>query len=120
MAEARPFVARAPRRYYDRPVGLLYRGAYFVCRGLQISEGGMLVGIDLALTRGDQIVVAIILPSGRGVVARGSILYSRKHESGLPAYGLQFVGLDVADRRTVRDYVSAKTREEADRETASR
>lgn len=116
MSGTPKITVRSPRRQYDRPIGLLYRGAYFVCRGLQISESGMLVGVDLALEKGDLVVLAVILPSGHSVVTRGEILYARKLDSGEPAYGLRFVGIAVEDRRIVRNYVSAKTREEAERE----
>ena len=113
---------RAPRRVYDRPLGLLFKGVYFVCQGLEISEGGLLVGVDLALAKGEWVLISLLLPSGSAVVVRGEILYRKPlAEKGvLPQFGLKFLGISVADRRAIRDYVSAKTRSEADLERSQR
>lgn len=112
---------RSPRRVFDRPVGLLFKGCYFVCRGLQVSEGGMLIGIDLALSAGDLVLLSLLLPSSGGTVVRAEILYRHAlSQSGLPEFGLKFLNITVLARRSVRNYVSAKTLDEAELERSHR
>jgi hypothetical protein len=109
---------RAPRRAYGRPMGLLFKGAYFVCLGVQVSETGMLVAIDLAMTKGECALLTLILPGGGSVVTRGEVVNFRsKGDSGLPEFGFKFTEIKISDRRQIRNYVSAKTRLEAEAES---
>ena len=105
---------RSPRRIYGRPVGLLVRGAYFTCQGMLIGEGGILVDLDVALRIGDRVVLSLLLPTGHSACLRGEIVnFHPRGQAGSARYGVRFVDIELRDRRLIRNYVSAKTREEA-------
>jgi hypothetical protein len=107
---------RSPRRTFQRPVGLLVQGRYAVAEAAQISEGGMLILSSSELALKDLIVVTLLLPDGGHAVARAEVLYRRKptQPGGPAAFGLQFLNLPLMKKRIIRNYVAAKTQEEAE------
>jgi hypothetical protein len=107
---------RSPRRTFQRPIGLLVQGEYTLAEAAQISEGGMLILSEYELALKDLIVVTLLLPDGGHAVARAEILYRRKptEPGGPAAFGLQFLNLPLMKRRIIRNYVAAKTQEEAE------
>jgi c-di-GMP-binding flagellar brake protein YcgR len=119
-------VRRTPRRAYVRPVGILSHGSYEVQRGLQLSEGGMLFQSAKDFKAKQQIVATLIIPNGGTVVARGEVIYvnnvnnvnnvNKTKSGGEPHYGIKFSGLSLQLRRLIRNFVSAKTQEEAEAE----
>ena len=109
---------KSPRRAFNRPVGILVNGHYLVVEALQISEGGLLVTSYVELSIKESIVVTLLLPGGGHAAARAEILYRKKPtEKGQPAaFGLQFINLPMMKKRIIRNYVAAKTQEEAERD----
>lgn len=105
---------RSPRRAFQRPIGILVQGEYTVAEAAQISEGGMLIVCEYELALKDLIVVTVLLPDGGHAVARAEILYRRKADGGKAAFGLQFINLPMMKKRIIRNYVAAKTQEEAE------
>ena len=96
-------------------MGVLYRGVFFVAQGLQISESGLLVALDIAFTIGDLALATLILPDGDSVVARCAVVhFGSERRTGLPEYGLSFVNIEITQRRHIRKFVSSQTRREAD------
>lgn len=109
---------RSPRRAFRRPAGLLSGGNYELIHALQISEGGMLVESRARLFAKAKVVVSLIIPGAGPVIARAEVIYIMQSEMGraVPAFGLQFVDLALPERRLIRNYVAAKTEEEAESE----
>lgn len=105
---------RTPRRVYQRPVGLLIDGGYSLVSALQLSEGGTLFVSGSKLKLNSPIVVSLVLPGTGCVVARGELIYERPHPSGGFQYGVRFSELQRPQRRLIRNYVAAKTQEEAE------
>ena len=108
---------RTPRRVYFRPIGVLVHGKYGVQQALQLSEGGMLFQTRQNLEVGNLIVATLILPNGGCVVSRGEIIYLKPAQgSSFHQYGVKFPSLPIQLRRLIRNYVTAKTEEEAVKE----
>jgi hypothetical protein len=119
---------RSPRRAYDRPIGILLHGTYKVYRALQLGEGGLAFATDKKMdvkpnAEGeikDHLVVSIILPGVlEAIVTRAEITY--QNVSGRDFhYGVQFLEMPLHVRRIIRNYVTAKTQEEAEQEILAR
>lgn len=62
----------------------------------------------------DRLVVTIVLPDGRGLVVSGEVIYEIPGIGRSANYGVKFLNLALAHRRMIRNYVSAKTQEEAE------
>ncbi len=123
---------KMPRRLFSRPVGVLCSGRYAVCLALQLSEGGMLIQcsghLGDALRVGQNIIISFILPGGMPISARAEVIYEAPDDlsSEVPAIqepthrlGIKFVPLSLQIRRSIRNYVSAKTQEEVDLDGAT-
>jgi hypothetical protein len=108
---------RTPRRVYVRPIGVLCLGQYEVQQALQLSESGVLFQSSHKFEVKDQVVASLVLPGDGVVVARGEITSERSEANGnLHQYGIKFVPLPLHLRRWIRNYVAAKTQEEAEAE----
>jgi len=108
---------RTPRRVYQRPIGILCQGAYFLAQAHQLSEGGLLFSSDRIFTAGDLIVISLVMPDGGSVVVRAEVIYERPGKRGSPPqYGVRFQSLHIPQRRQIRNYVAAKTQKEAEAE----
>lgn len=107
---------RTPRRVFERPIGVLHHGVYEVAQALQLSEGGMLFISEEKRMIGEFIVVSLVMPTTGCLVVRGEMIYERIHPEGGFQYGVKFTPLQLNQRRVVRNYVAAKTQEEAERE----
>jgi hypothetical protein len=108
---------RTPRRVYLRPIGVLCHGEYEVLQALQLSESGIIFQSPEKFKVKDQVVTSLVLPGDGVVVARGEIINERPEDSGkLSQYGVKFVPLPLHLRRWIRNYVAAKTQEEAEAE----
>ncbi len=107
---------RTPRRSFSRPLGVLWRGQYRVCRAIQISEGGMLFSTTVKIETNDKIVITAIVDSTESLIVSAEVLYEAKGTPGSFSYGVRFIDLPLNQRRMIRNYVSAKTLEEAELE----
>ena len=117
---------RTPRRVFLRPVGILVRGGYRVVQALQLSEGGLLFESEELFVVNEQIVASLILPGGGVVVARSEIIYTKPSAAGAASdssggkkgqhFGVKFAPLALHLKRIIRNYVTAKTQAEAERE----
>ena len=106
---------RSPRRVFRRPVGILVHGVYQVCKALQLGEGGMMAIIDADIAPGTTLVATIFIPGGGFALVRAQVLYGVKTAEGM-GYGMKFEGVPLAQKRFIRNYVSAKTQKEAEQE----
>ena len=107
---------RTPRRVFHRVIGVLMDGEYSPVQALQISEGGLLFRATREFQMQCSIVLSLIIPGGRGIVVRGSVIYEVK--AGQSAdFGVKFDALPIPTKRLIRNYVSAKTQAEAELES---
>jgi hypothetical protein len=98
---------------FNRPMGVLRLGKYDVYQGLQLSEGGFVFETKTAMKVGDPILVSLVLPALISVVARAQVLYISKATESTIQYGAKFTSLQINQRRSIRNYVTAKTEKEA-------
>ncbi len=106
---------RSPRRVFRRPVGILVHGDYQVCKALQLGEGGMMAIIDADIASGTSVVATVFIPGGGYALVQAVVLYRVDSGEG-KAYGLKFENVPIAQKRFIRNYVSAKTQKEAEEE----
>lgn len=68
-----------------------------------ISAGGAFIRSDLLFEIGEELAVAVPLPSGHQVIARGKVVrVSRDGDDGsAPGMGIQFVQLSDSDRDAI-------------------
>lgn len=109
---------RSPRRVFNRAIGLLRDGVYELGEAIQISESGLSFVIEARLQVEDQCVVTLVIPGGGCLVLRGSVITERPKIGRMNSYGIEFLALDLHQRRMIRSYVSAKTQAESELEDA--
>jgi hypothetical protein len=107
---------RSPRRVFDSPVGVLHNGKYRLRLATHLSEGGMMVILDDSYKVKDLVLMTILLPAGGHAIVRAELLYSADLPDGKKGFGMRFQGLQLAQRRLIRNYISAKTQAEAELE----
>lgn len=69
----------------------------------------------------EKVVVTLLLPDGGYAVTRAEPVYEMNNggPDGVSAYGLKFVELPLQKKRLIRNYISAKTAEEAESDAHS-
>lgn len=111
QSQAQPLFRRAyPRRAFQRTVGVLYKGHYFLVRSGEIGEGGMSVLTDMVLTEGESMVVSFQIPGGVFVSLRAEVKSIVKTEkpAGVVLHGLAFSQIEFALKRQIRSFVSSR------------
>lgn len=106
--------ARAPRRSYRRPIGVMVLGKYEICESLVLSENGILFVLASSTTVeiGALLLCTLIMPNGVSLILKAKVVYQKK-VNGQIQVGAGFLNIDPVGRRKVRNYVAAKTVEEA-------
>lgn len=107
---------RFPRRKFHRNVGYLYKGQYNVVECVQIGEGGMMVYSPHAHQKGDCVVVSFMVPGRDFIICRAMVQYPMQDQQGRTLYGMRFIDISFEYRRMLRDFISAKTEDEARQE----
>jgi hypothetical protein len=103
---------RTPRRNHNRLVGLLHAGNYFLVQSHEVSEGGMMLELPLGIAIGENILVTLLVPKTMvHILARAEVIYRLDDEKNkdFSKTGIQFIALDSAKKRLIRDYVSSKS-----------
>lgn len=103
---------RHPRRSFVRSIGILQSGTYDLGMAMEVSEGGMLIQGFRELDPSRSVVLSFLVPGKDFVMVRAKLIY--KNSEG--AYGVQFLNLRFENRRLIRDYIAAKSAEEAKQE----
>ncbi len=101
------FRRKAPRRHFDQKVGALYKGKMTTLLCSQLGEGGALIKGDgslMLVEKGDLMVLTIFLPNIGGVIATAECVY--RSENG--KIGLQFMSIDTAYKKKIREFVSRR------------
>jgi hypothetical protein len=108
---------RTPRRVFTHPIGVLCRGIFEVVQAEQLSEGGVgfLAAADGQYLPKANVVISMILPGGAMVVTRGVIL-EPNIDSKHGRVAVKFSEMSLQLKRRIRNYVAAKTQEEAEAE----
>lgn len=95
-------------------VGVLLQGKYEIAQSTQIGEGGMMIKPNQPLKEGDLLVVSFMVPHRGFIIVRARVQYLMKEAiTNKNQYGLQFLNISFEYRRMLRDFISAKTEEEA-------
>jgi hypothetical protein len=107
-----------PRRRYVKPLGLLVHGHYSMARSEEIGEGGLLLSSPQTVKVGETVILSIILPLNEIAIAKSTVRYVKKTKSDeMDTYpfqiGIQFDALPFRFKKKVRDYIAAKSEEEA-------
>jgi len=78
----------------------------------------MLIATPHKMEPNDHVVITAILHGGESLVVTAEVLYEAPNSSvqGMRSYGIRFLDLPLNQRRMIRNYVSAKTLEEAELE----
>ncbi len=71
--------------------------------------------IDADIAPGTAVVASVFIPGGGFALVQAQVLYCVDGEGG-KAYGLKFESVPLAQKRFIRNYVSAKTQKEAEEE----
>ena len=106
-----PFRRRFPRRQFNEPLGLLVRGKYFLVEGVEVGEGGMAFACDMALDKGQKVVLSFFVPRQSFVSVTSEIIYLNPtpQRKGFITYGIKYVNLDFDSQRMIRDYIADKS-----------
>lgn len=98
-----------PRREYERKIGLLCQGHYFIVQAGEIGEGGLSFMAYEELKSESQIVVTLQIPNGDFVSLRGAIRYVKNEDSGQFLHGISFENIMFNHKRQIRMYVSGRS-----------
>lgn len=116
MNELKDYIAKRkyPRRRYRRPVGFMYRGEFWLTRGEEVGEGGMLVSSRREVPAGAMVLITLFIPGGEIAIVRSEVRYaSDGRTDGEMRIGLQFSNLSFKHKKKIRDYIAAKSEAEA-------
>lgn len=126
-------IRRSPRRAYPHPIGVMaagpiLAGTYRVCKGVQISETGLLFTCTKLDPKSSEefarwvpvncrVCVSLMIPGGRSIVIRGTVVRHDKSAQrgvgsqvvqGLTTVAVHFDVLGTNEKRLVRNFVSNK------------
>lgn len=102
------FRRKFPRRTFERKVGVLCRGAYFVARGGEIGEGGMSLQSDMVLSENSLLLISLQVPGAQMAFVKASVRTQKRTEDGEAfIYGLSFENVAFSLKREIRLYVSS-------------
>lgn len=89
-------------------------GKYEICESLVLSENGILfvLASNTTVESGALLLCTLIMPNGVSLILKANVVY-RKKVNGQIQVGASFLNIDPVGRRKVRNYVAAKTVEEA-------
>ena len=89
-------------------------GKYEICESLVLSENGILFVLASSTTVeiGALLLCTLIMPNGVSLILKAKVVYQKK-VNGQIQVGAGFLNIDPVGRRKVRNYVAAKTVEEA-------
>ncbi len=105
-----PFKRKYPRRGFQRAVGFLFHGVYFVGMGAKIGEGGISFVLPKDFPLFHEGVASFQLPDGEFVCLRVEIRNSFQNPiSGKWTIGCAFKNLKFEIKREIRSFVSART-----------
>ncbi len=97
---------RFPRRSWEKKIGILYKGVYFICSSREVGEGGMsVVSNEYVMGANQMLVVTFWIPNGDPVCLLAEIK-SIKKEKGEVIHGLAFKDISFSHRRQIRTFVS--------------
>lgn len=100
-ADRRQFV----RRKIQCEAALLYRGRYFYVNAVELGQGGMLIGTNSALVKGQKIELSFVIEDSSLFSVKAEICYSMVVE-GKNYSGVRFIDLDQPHQRIIEDYVN--------------
>lgn len=109
------FKRRYPRRVFYGFVGVLVNGHFSITESTSLGEGGMSILSNSVLEQGTFLVVTFKIPGDAMMSVRGEIKNSRKSkakDAQKLIYGIQFLPLEIAEKRRIRTYVSARSEDE--------
>ncbi len=110
-----------PRRRYRRPVGIMYQGQFWLVRGEEIGEGGLLIKSTREIPESAVVLVTLFVPGGEIAIIRCEVRYILSGRTASEyRIGLQFINFSFKHKKKIRDYIAAKSEAEAelDRESA--
>lgn len=98
-----------PRRAFNRKVGLLCHGVYFLGAAKELGEGGLSFVSDFVLSDGNELVVSFQIPEGSFVFLRAVVTGTQKNKGDKNiTHGLKFTNIDFSHKRQIRAFVSAQ------------
>ena len=97
-----------PRRAFDRRVGVLVRGFYFMALAGEIGEGGMSFETVDEIPIGSELVVNLKIPDGDFVSMRAEVRSSVQRADSSQLAGVSFKNVPFSLRRQIRSYVSSR------------
>ena len=106
---------RFPRRKFERDIGVLVEGKYSVAKTIEIGEGGLMLALDSLPKDLSQIVVTFFVGKGHAGIIRSEVRYTKGIGGQKCHCGIQFQNLEFKTKRLIRDYISSKSVEEAEK-----
>lgn len=109
------FKRKYPRRVFYGFAGLLINGHYFISESTSMGEGGMSFLSNSIIEPGTFLVVTFKIPGDAMITVRGEVRNSRKSkpkDTQKLIYGVQFMPLEIGQKRRIRTYVSARSEDE--------
>ncbi len=100
-----------PRRQFQRKIGILIGGKYYIFKSGEIGEGGMSFDSDLVFTNGNELVASFQIP-GIGFVCLRAKVKSSRITNEVCTHGVSFSNIEFEQRRKIRNFVSMRLENE--------
>ncbi len=115
MAGSEIIKRKYPRRAFNKSVGILFQGEYFICTAGTIGEGGMLLYLPKPLEIDQQMLLSFQIPGGDFISLRGDVrgAQGESTEFGIP-FGIRFINMTFNHKRMIRNFVSDRTESEVE------
>lgn len=96
-----------PRKEFNRSLGMLVHGQYFVFKSIEISEGGISIASDVVFKSGDDCVINFQIPNGNFVSVRSKVRHTSKNGTYMQV-GISFENLEFSCKRQIRSFVAVR------------
>lgn len=101
---------RFPRRPYQRKIGVLASGQFYVCEAGELGEGGVSFTSEYIFSIGKEVLINLQIPGG-GFVSLRAIVRRADKEGNAVVHGLSFVDVPFQQRRQIRSFVSDRSKQ---------
>ncbi len=96
-----------PRRSFQKKIGILCAGEYFLGQAVDLGEGGISFLTDRVMNQDQGAIISFQIPSGDFVFVKSSVNTTHRIENHFRV-GMAFHSLDFSCRRQIRLYVSGR------------
>ena len=99
---------RFPRKAFQKTVGVLHKGRYFLAQSEEIGEGGMSLLLPEPIGDKEEVVISFHVP-GSDFVALRAVMINKRENGSQTIFGFGFKNISFERKREIRSFVSSRS-----------